>query len=188
MTEDYNFTNTKAWADYIVNNFGCNDLKLQYMYLNANGDVIATPRASYWMLVHKGWNEPVGFWNLTVKQFFSKANNCSGIDILVPLDFDEGSLQEYLELIARLEEEGYSFIAYAAGNRCRHIHLFFPKLRVYSLSRRKEFKHYVIKKCFCDAVKASDSQNIPVCYPSPEGFEIKHWKTGQAIKVVMSNV
>jgi len=188
ISDDYRFNNTKLWAEFVVNDLGCSDLKLQYMYLNQESSVISTPRVSYWELAHKDWNESVGFWNLTVDQFWLKANNCSGLDILVPLDFDDGSFNEYLSLTEKLKVDGFNFIAYAAGERCRHIHLFFPKLRFYSFSKRKEFKHYIIEKYSCDGLKASDSQNIPICFPALEGQEPIHWKTKLPIQVVVSNV
>lgn len=187
MTEQYFFKNTKLWADYVVNVLGCNDLKLQFMYIK-NGNVISSQRISYWVLIHKDFNEPSGIWNLTVEQFWSKVNNFSGVDILVPLDFDDDDYNKYIILIKQLVRDGLIFVAYAAGERCKHIHLFFPELRDYSFSNRREFKHYIIEKYSCDGLKASDGQNLPICYPSPKGKEINHWKTGKPIKVVYKNV
>lgn len=187
MDKEYVFSNTKEWADCIVNNFGCNDLQLQCIYMNGD-DVIASKRISYWHIAQLPYDEPSGVWNFTIGELVSKANNCSGIDILIPLDFDNGTYEEYLGLIKTLDFEGFKFIAYAANNRCRHIHIFYPKLRMFSPNVRKSFKQFLIQKYGCDKLKASDLQNIPICYPSPPGKEPLHWKTQLPIKVVFSNV
>jgi len=186
--EEFCFRNTRLWAEYVVNNLGCNNLSMQYMYLNKKEDVISSTRISYWSLAHKNFDDHSGIWNLSVEDLYPKLNNCSGVDIISALDFDEGTYGEYLDLINQIDNDGLKFIAYSAGKRCRHIHIFFPKLRHYSVSRRKEFKLYLINKYGCDCLKASDSSNIPICYPALEGCEPLHWKTQMPIKVVFKNV
>ena len=126
---------------------------------------------------------------MTTQEFWEKVNNFSGVEILIGLDFDDGTDEQYNELITKLKHQGRKFIAYKTDEgRCRHIHIFTGIIRKFSKHEREKLKNFIINKFECDGLKASEHANMPIAYPAPEGHEPKHWKTQQPIKVVFSNV
>jgi len=189
LTEEYFFKNTKLWCDFLVNDLGCNDLKLQILHKKEDGDVIASKRISYFELLEKNFDEPCGVWNCSMIEFFEKANNFSGVDIMVALDFDDGTEEEYLQLIKKLKNDRLKFFAYSTKEgRCRHIHLFIREWRYMNYNQKIDYKEKIIDHYGCDKLKASHIHNLPICYPTPEGKEPIHWKTQKRIYLIDKNV
>lgn len=182
--EDYVFSNTKSWADFVVNDLGCNDLKLQILKLKG-ADILATKRKSYWELSDGYPNKILpDAWDITSGKFCEMANNFSGVDVFIFLDYD-GTVEGYFELIKRLKADKLQFYAYKTNsNRCKHIHLFYPKLRGCSLNKCREIKELIIEEYNCEGLKASSNHNLPICYPAPKGKEPIHWKTNEPIKLI----
>lgn len=180
--EEYSFNSTQAWCDFLVNALGCNELALQYSYLNSKGIQIFTKKIGYFELMAFEPNEKIGLWNLTRERFFEQANNFSGCDILLTLDFDDANPIKYFWLIETLNYLDLNIWAFATPeNRCQHISLFIPQLRSLSKTERNSVRSKIIKIVGCDPQMASEDAWRQITYPTSPGNEVKHRKTGQPI-------
>lgn len=95
------------------------------------------------------------------------------------LDLDEGTIEDYYNLLMKLEEDGMRFKAYATKQgRARHIHtLWNVSLAQMSSFQRRNFRNKIIGKYKCDMQLSTDAHMIPIEHQP-------HWKTGLMKKLI----
>jgi hypothetical protein len=111
-------------------------------------------------------------------------NKCNQREILkqeIVLDLDDGTYQDYLNLIKKLHIDGFKFHAFATkSGRCRHIHFYDDRLPKYNEVKKKKIKERIINMYGCDNQLKIDSHMIPIEF-------CKHWKTGEIKNLIFTN-
>jgi len=97
------------------------------------------------------------------------------------LDLDEGNYNDYLNLIKKLDKDGFKFHAFATKKgRCRHIHIFDDKLMSYNIYKRSIIREKIIKIYGCDLSLKTEGHMIPIEF-------VEHWKTGDIKELIFTN-
>lgn len=113
--------------------------------------------------------------------FIKRANQREVLAQELIMDLDDGTYQDYLNLIKKLHREKFKFFAFATkSGRCRHIHLYDNRLPRYDEEKKKRIRKILIDMYGCDNQLRIDAHMIPIEF-------CKHWKTGEIKNLIFTN-
>lgn len=155
----------KRIVDYIYYNIGKQHTNFRLCYASKDG------RFSKWIPY---LDAQMSDW------LMSRVNQRELLANELVLDLDDGTWQDYLNLIQKLHINGWKFHAFATkSKRARHIHIFDNKLARQPKLKSK-MREILILKYGCDSGLKIDAHMIPIEF-------VPHWKTGEIKDLIFTN-